>query len=41
MLLAEAPDDGWGPSGHAHNNKERARAARAQITRLEAQQPQQ
>ena len=39
VLLTEAPDGGWGLSGHAHTNQELVAAARAQIARLQAGQP--
>jgi phenylpyruvate tautomerase PptA (4-oxalocrotonate tautomerase family) len=39
VLLTEAPDGGWGLSGHAHTNEELVRAARAQIAQLQAQRP--
>jgi phenylpyruvate tautomerase PptA (4-oxalocrotonate tautomerase family) len=39
VLLTEAPDGGWGLSGHAHTNEELVAAARAQIARLQAGQP--
>jgi phenylpyruvate tautomerase PptA (4-oxalocrotonate tautomerase family) len=34
VLLTEAPDGGWGLSGHANTNEELVAAARAQIGRL-------
>jgi phenylpyruvate tautomerase PptA (4-oxalocrotonate tautomerase family) len=34
VLLTEAPDGGWGLSGHAHTNDELVQAARAQIAQL-------
>ena len=34
VLLTEAPDGGWGLSGHAHTNAELVSAARAQIAEL-------
>ena len=36
VLLTEAPDGGWGLSGHAHTNAELVQAARAQIAQLQA-----
>jgi phenylpyruvate tautomerase PptA (4-oxalocrotonate tautomerase family) len=36
VLLTEAPDGGWGLSGHAHTNDELVQAARAQIAQLSA-----
>jgi phenylpyruvate tautomerase PptA (4-oxalocrotonate tautomerase family) len=36
VLLTEAPDGGWGLSGHANTNEELVRAARAQIAALKA-----
>lgn len=36
VLLAEAPDGGWGLRGHAHNNPELVAAARAEIAALGA-----
>jgi len=36
VLLTEAPDGGWGLSGHAHTNEELVRAARAQIAQIQA-----
>jgi phenylpyruvate tautomerase PptA (4-oxalocrotonate tautomerase family) len=39
VLLTEAPDGGWGLSGHAHTNNELVAAARAQIASLQAGQP--
>jgi phenylpyruvate tautomerase PptA (4-oxalocrotonate tautomerase family) len=39
VLLTEAPDGGWGLSGHANTNDELVAAARAQIARLRAGQP--
>jgi phenylpyruvate tautomerase PptA (4-oxalocrotonate tautomerase family) len=40
VLLTEAPDGGWGLSGHAHTNAELVTAARAQIAELqERKQP--
>ncbi len=38
VLLTEAPDGGWGLSGHANTNEELAAAARAQIAALKAAQ---
>jgi phenylpyruvate tautomerase PptA (4-oxalocrotonate tautomerase family) len=38
VLLTEAPDGGWGLSGHANTNEELVRAARAQIAALKAGQ---
>jgi phenylpyruvate tautomerase PptA (4-oxalocrotonate tautomerase family) len=35
VLLTEAPDGGWGLSGHAHTNEELVSAARAQIAELQ------
>jgi len=40
VLLTEAPDGGWGLSGHAKTNEELVRAAGAQIAQLQAKQPQ-
>jgi phenylpyruvate tautomerase PptA (4-oxalocrotonate tautomerase family) len=37
VLLTEAPDGGWGLSGHANTNEELVQAARAQIARLRAE----
>jgi phenylpyruvate tautomerase PptA (4-oxalocrotonate tautomerase family) len=37
VLLTEAPDGGWGLSGHAHTNAELVQAARSQIAQLSAQ----
>ena len=34
VLLTEAPDGGWGLSGHAHTNDELVQAARTQIAQL-------
>jgi phenylpyruvate tautomerase PptA (4-oxalocrotonate tautomerase family) len=39
VLLTEAPDGGWGLSGHANTNQELVLAARAQIAQLQAPQP--
>jgi phenylpyruvate tautomerase PptA (4-oxalocrotonate tautomerase family) len=39
VLLTEAPDGGWGLSGHANTNDELVAAARAQIATLRAAQP--
>jgi phenylpyruvate tautomerase PptA (4-oxalocrotonate tautomerase family) len=39
VLITEAPDGGWGLSGHAHTNQDLVAAARAQIARLQAGQP--
>ena len=39
VLLTEAPDGGWGLSGHANTNEELIAAARAQIASLQADQP--
>ena len=36
VLLTEAPDGGWGLSGHANTNEELVAAARAQIAELRA-----
>jgi phenylpyruvate tautomerase PptA (4-oxalocrotonate tautomerase family) len=38
VLLTEAPDGGWGLSGHANTNEELVAAARAQIASLKAAQ---
>jgi len=38
VLLTEAPDGGWGLSGHANTNEELVAAARAQIASLRAGQ---
>ena len=37
VLLTEAPDGGWGLSGHANTNEELVQAARAQIAQLSAE----
>jgi phenylpyruvate tautomerase PptA (4-oxalocrotonate tautomerase family) len=37
VLLTEAPDGGWGLSGHANTNEELVQAARAQIAQIQAQ----
>jgi phenylpyruvate tautomerase PptA (4-oxalocrotonate tautomerase family) len=34
VLLTEAPDGGWGLSGHAHTNAELVAAARAEAAKL-------
>jgi phenylpyruvate tautomerase PptA (4-oxalocrotonate tautomerase family) len=34
VLLTEAPDGGWGLSGHAHTNAELVQAARDQVSAL-------
>jgi phenylpyruvate tautomerase PptA (4-oxalocrotonate tautomerase family) len=34
VLLTEAPDGGWGLSGHAHTNAELIAAARAEAAKL-------
>jgi hypothetical protein len=34
MLLTEAPDGGWGLSGHANTNEELVALARAQIAQI-------
>lgn len=39
VLLTEAPNGGWGLSGHANTNDELVGAARAQIAELAADQP--
>ena len=39
VLLTEAPDGGWGLSGHANTNDELVAAARAQIASLQGHQP--
>jgi phenylpyruvate tautomerase PptA (4-oxalocrotonate tautomerase family) len=39
VLLTEAPDGGWGLSGHAHTNAELVTAARAQIAELAENSP--
>jgi phenylpyruvate tautomerase PptA (4-oxalocrotonate tautomerase family) len=39
VLLTEAPNGGWGLSGHANTNDELVAAARAQIATLRAGQP--
>lgn len=39
VLLAEAPDGGWGLAGHASTNAELVQAARAQIASLRAAAP--
>jgi phenylpyruvate tautomerase PptA (4-oxalocrotonate tautomerase family) len=36
VLLTEAPDGGWGLSGHANTNAELVQPARAQIAQLQA-----
>ena len=38
VLLTEAPDGGWGLSGHANTNSELVAAARAQIASLQRPQ---
>jgi phenylpyruvate tautomerase PptA (4-oxalocrotonate tautomerase family) len=38
VLLTEAPDGGWGLSGHANTNSELVAAARAQIASLQRAQ---
>jgi phenylpyruvate tautomerase PptA (4-oxalocrotonate tautomerase family) len=38
VLLTEAPDGGWGLSGHANTNTELVAAARAQIASLQRAQ---
>jgi len=40
VLLTEAPEGGWGLSGHANTNAELITAARAQIAELAKQSPQ-
>jgi phenylpyruvate tautomerase PptA (4-oxalocrotonate tautomerase family) len=40
VLLTEAPDGGWGLSGHANTNTELVSAARAQIAELAKNSPQ-
>jgi phenylpyruvate tautomerase PptA (4-oxalocrotonate tautomerase family) len=39
VLLTEAPDGGWGLSGHANTNEELVAAARAQLASLAPGQP--
>ncbi len=39
VLLTEAPDGGWGLTGHANTNEELVAAARAQIANLQAGPP--
>jgi phenylpyruvate tautomerase PptA (4-oxalocrotonate tautomerase family) len=39
VLLTEAPEGGWGLSGHAHTNAELVSAARAQIAELAKSSP--
>jgi len=39
VLLTEAPDGGWGLSGHANTNEELVAAAGAQIASLRAGRP--
>jgi phenylpyruvate tautomerase PptA (4-oxalocrotonate tautomerase family) len=39
VLLTEAPEGGWGLSGHAHTNAELVSAARAQIAELAERPP--
>ena len=39
VLLTEAPDGGWGLSGHANTNAELVSAARAQIAELAKNSP--
>jgi phenylpyruvate tautomerase PptA (4-oxalocrotonate tautomerase family) len=39
VLLTEAPDGGWGLSGHANTNEELVAAARAQLASLQADEP--
>jgi phenylpyruvate tautomerase PptA (4-oxalocrotonate tautomerase family) len=36
VLLTEAPDGGWGLSGHAHTNEDLVAAARARLAELAA-----
>jgi phenylpyruvate tautomerase PptA (4-oxalocrotonate tautomerase family) len=36
VLLAEAPDGGWGLAGHAHTNADLVAAARAQLAEIAA-----
>jgi phenylpyruvate tautomerase PptA (4-oxalocrotonate tautomerase family) len=38
VLLTEAPDGGWGLSGHANTNDELVSAARAQVAELQSEQ---
>jgi len=39
VLLTEAPDGGWGLTGHANTNEELVAAARAQIAKLQVDPP--
>ena len=39
VLLTEAPEGGWGLSGHANTNGELVSAARAQIAQLSKNSP--
>jgi phenylpyruvate tautomerase PptA (4-oxalocrotonate tautomerase family) len=39
VLLTEAPDGGWGLSGHANTNEELVAAARAQLASLQSARP--
>jgi phenylpyruvate tautomerase PptA (4-oxalocrotonate tautomerase family) len=39
VLLTEAPDGGWGLSGHANTNEELVAAARAQLASLQSAKP--
>ena len=39
VLLTEAIQGGWGLAGHANTNEELVLAARAQIAKLQSQQP--
>jgi phenylpyruvate tautomerase PptA (4-oxalocrotonate tautomerase family) len=39
VLLTEAPDGGWGLTGHANTNEELVAAARAQIASLQSDRP--
>ena len=36
VLLTEAPDGGWGLSGHANTNEDLVRTARARLAELAA-----
>jgi phenylpyruvate tautomerase PptA (4-oxalocrotonate tautomerase family) len=39
VVIAEAPDGGWGLKGHAYTNEELVAAARAEIAALKSEQP--
>jgi hypothetical protein len=40
VLLTEAPEGGWGLTGHAHTNAELVQAARDQLAALASHQDQ-